>query len=89
MSDDPLRTLSLGSAWKEIVYTASCKDCNHWTRIDLKRLAAELGEQFPLHRLRARLKCSNCGGKRIIIATVDKSTTAATTALARWPFDYD
>lgn len=86
---DPLLTLRLGSAWRELVYTANCRDCGHWTRVDLKRIAEQLGDDFPLRDLRPRLTCGKCGGKRIIISTVDKDSTAAASHLSRWRFPYD
>ena len=54
MTSDPLLTLRLGSAWREVVYTANCRDCEHWTRVDLKRIAEQLGDDFPLRDLRPR-----------------------------------
>lgn len=81
--------LHAGSASRELVYTASCGDCRHWTRVDLKRIAAQLGDEFPLRDLRPRLKCAKCAGKRIIISTVDKDSTAAASHLSRWRFPYD
>jgi hypothetical protein len=89
MNEDPLLTLTLGAAWRGYVYTAECGACHHYIRVDLKRIAEQLGDDFPLQAVRERLHCSQCGAKRINIALLEKSHSSAARHLQRWPFDYD
>jgi hypothetical protein len=89
MDQDPLLTMNLGQAWPEIVYTANCLHCHEIRRVDLKAMAERLGQDFPLLKLRERLKCQKCERKRITIATRWKSSGTSVDVLQRWPFDYD
>ena len=84
-----LLTLSVGVAWRGYVYTAECSACHHRTRVDLKKLADRLGDDFPLKNVRTRLRCGRCRSRRCTISLLDKTHALAVERLERWPFEYD
>lgn len=42
-----------------------CNRCGHNAAIDTARLIAELGPDFPVPEVGARLRCSGCGSKDV------------------------
>ncbi len=89
MERDPLSYMTLGVAWREIVYTASCQQCHELRRVDLRALAERFGEDFPLGDVRSRLRCSTCGGRDVIICTRWKNVSSSAATLQRFPLEYD
>jgi hypothetical protein len=67
--------MTLGQAALEQVYLIECTACKHHAQVDLKLMAASLGESFPLADLRPRLRCSECGSKKTISTTLPKSAS--------------
>lgn len=63
-----LQTARLGELDHAFYYAAECQDCHYRVRLSLVRLRSQLGDDFPLIDLRSRLKCSQCGSRRIVIA---------------------
>lgn len=49
-------------------YGASCQSCLRKVRLSLARLRTQLGDDFPLVKVRTRLKCSTCQSKSIIVS---------------------
>ena len=45
----------------------SCVDCGRRVRLAPAALARRLGYDFPLRRLRTRLRCSRCGAREVEI----------------------
>jgi hypothetical protein len=41
--------------------------CHHHRQMDLSRLVATLGKDYPLRRLVDRAVCSKCGAKRVSV----------------------
>jgi DNA-directed RNA polymerase subunit RPC12/RpoP len=54
-------------------YAAQCADCRYRVRLRLNRLRKQLGDDFQLVSLRSRLKCKECGSKRIIVSFFNPS----------------
>jgi hypothetical protein len=54
-------------------YGANCSSCLHASRLSLSKLRAHLGADFPVVRIRDRLKCELCGGKAVTITYLTRS----------------
>lgn len=89
MKPDPLVSMTLGQAARELIYLVECKDCKHRTRIDLREMARRYGDDDPLARLKVRLKCGQCGTKEFIITTYWLSASASGAVLKKWPLAGD
>lgn len=63
-----LDTAKLSQVDDSFYYAASCNSCHHSVRLSLVKLRADLGDDFLLADVRTRLKCCQCGSRRIIIA---------------------
>ena len=50
-------------------YGAYCRACKHSARLSLVKLRAHLGDDFPLRKVRERLRCEKCGDRRQIVIT--------------------
>ena len=48
-------------------YGAYCRRCKHSARLSLVKLRAHLGENFPLAKVRDRLRCERCGLREVVI----------------------
>ena len=48
-------------------YGAYCRKCKHSARLSLSKLRAHLGDNFPLVKIRDKLRCERCGSKQIVI----------------------
>jgi hypothetical protein len=88
-SSDDLHTITLGEAWRIILYFATCQSCNAKKRVDLKALAEKLGDGYLLKDVRLRLKCQTCGAKKVILMTLWKDATTTINALHEYPMPYD
>lgn len=62
-----LEDAALGQIDDSYYYGATCADCKTTKRLSLERLRRELGDGYALAKVRERLKCQDCGGKRFVI----------------------
>jgi len=76
--------LTLAVAAKLIYYGANCRTCKETREIDLAKMAERLGPDFLVGKLRPLLRCSTCGGKNIIVATLWKDATSSERLKAHW-----
>jgi hypothetical protein len=54
-------------------YGANCRSCLHASRLSLSKLRAHLGDDFPVAKIRERLKCELCGSKRVVVTYLTPS----------------
>lgn len=64
-----LETGRLGDVDDTYYYGANCRSCSHTSRLSLMKLRAHLGDNFPLAKIRDRLRCERCGDRRRIVIT--------------------
>jgi len=64
-----LETACLAQVTGEFYLGAYCRKCKHAARLNPDRLREKLGGDYPVHKLRERLKCDWCGDKRQIVVT--------------------
>ena len=64
-----LETACLAQITKEFYLGAYCRKCKHSARLNADRLRTKLGGDYPVRKLRERLKCDWCGDKRQIVVT--------------------
>ena len=62
-----LDTAALAHADDSYYYGAYCRRCKHSARLSLVKLRAHLGENFPLAKVRDRLRCERCGLREVVI----------------------
>jgi hypothetical protein len=62
-----LETALLKDVDDRFYYGANCQSCWHTSRLRLSRLREHLGDDFPLAKIRHRLKCDLCGSKAVTI----------------------
>jgi hypothetical protein len=62
-----LETATLAHVDDSYFYGAYCRKCKHAARLSLTALRAHLGEDFPLLRIKDRLRCERCGSRQIVI----------------------
>ena len=62
-----LETALLRDVDDRFYYVANCRSCLHASRLRLSRLREHLGGDFPLAKVRARLKCDQCGSKAVTV----------------------
>jgi hypothetical protein len=62
-----LETATLKEVNDDYYYGCSCQSCLHTARLSLSRLRAHLGADFPLRKIRERLKCEICSSRNVII----------------------
>jgi hypothetical protein len=48
-------------------FGANCQSCWHTSRLRPSKLRAHLGDDFPLVKVRERLKCELCGSKTFVV----------------------
>src|SRR5580658_1603574 len=48
-------------------YGAYCRKCRHSARLSLVKLRAHLGDNFPLAKIRERLRCERCSSRAVVI----------------------
>jgi len=77
-------SLQLLEASQLVVYGAECRDCKIIVNVDLDALVTRLGPNFPIKQLRSRLKCAQCGGKRIITSILFRDNTATQRLTETW-----
>ena len=52
-------------------YGANCQSCLHTSRLRLSKLREHLGGDFPVAKIRHRLKCDLCGSKAVTVTFLD------------------
>jgi hypothetical protein len=62
-----LETAALAHVDDSYYYGAYCRKCKHSARLSLVKLRAHLGDDFPLAKVRERLRCQRCGSRQIVI----------------------
>jgi len=62
-----LETAALAQVDGSYFYGAYCRICKHSARLSLEKLRKHLGDDFPLVKLKDRLRCERCGSRQIVI----------------------
>jgi hypothetical protein len=62
-----LETAALAHVDDSYYYGAYCRRCRHSARLSLAKLRARLGDDFPLLKVRERLRCERCNSRQIVI----------------------
>jgi hypothetical protein len=62
-----LETASLAHVDDSYYYGAYCRKCKHSARLSLVKLRAHLGDDFPLARVKERLRCQRCRSRQVVI----------------------
>lgn len=62
-----LETAALAHVDDSYYYGAYCRRCGHSARLSLAKLRARLGDDFPLLKVRERLRCERCNSRQIVI----------------------
>jgi len=62
-----LETATLAHVDDRYYYGAYCRMCRHHARVSLLRLRARLGDDFPLMKVKDRLRCERCRSKAVTI----------------------
>ncbi len=62
-----LETAALGHVDDSYFYRAYCRKCKHSARLSLEKLREHLGDDFPLVKVKDRLRCERCSSKQIVI----------------------
>jgi hypothetical protein len=62
-----LETATLKDVSDDYYYGCHCTFCLHTARLSLSRLRSHLGDDFPLIKIRERLKCQICSSRKVTI----------------------
>jgi hypothetical protein len=62
-----LETASLAHVDDTYYYGAYCRKCKHSARLSLVKLRGYLGDDFPLLKVRERLRCEQCRARAVTI----------------------
>jgi hypothetical protein len=62
-----LETAALAHVDDSYYYGAYCRKCKHSARLSLVKLRAHLGDNFPLAKVRERLRCGRCSSRQVVI----------------------
>ena len=62
-----LETAILKDVTDEYYYGCSCQSRLHTARLSLSKLRRHLGDDFPLIKIRERLKCQICSSRQVTI----------------------
>jgi hypothetical protein len=62
-----LETATLAHVDDRYYYAAYCRKCKHAARLSLVKLRAALGDNFPVSRVRLRLRCERCKSRAVVI----------------------
>lgn len=62
-----LETATLKDVTDDYYYGCSCQSCLRTARLSLSKLRSHLGDDFPLRKIRERLKCEACGSRKVTI----------------------
>jgi predicted nucleic-acid-binding Zn-ribbon protein len=61
-------TAKLAEVDDRYYYSVSCQSCMRGRRLSLTKLRGLLGDDFPVVKVKTRLKCSTCGSKQLTVA---------------------
>ena len=62
-----LDTAALAHVNDSYYYGAYCRKCKHSARLSLTKLRGHLGDDFPLAKVKDRLRCDRCRSRQIVI----------------------
>lgn len=62
-----LETAALAHVDDSYYYGAYCRKCKHAARLSLAKLRAHLGDDFPLIKVRERLRCRSCRSRQVVV----------------------
>lgn len=62
-----LETATLAHVDDRYYYGAHCRMCKHSARLSLVKLRANLGDNFPVSKIRRRLRCERCKSRAVVI----------------------
>jgi hypothetical protein len=62
-----LETGTLKDVTDDYYYGSSCQSCLHTARLSLSKLRSHLGADFPLIKIRERLKCRICSSRKVTV----------------------
>jgi hypothetical protein len=62
-----LETALLKEVTDDDYYGCSCQSCLHSARLNLSKLRPYLGGDFPLAKIRERVKCRICSSRKVTI----------------------
>jgi hypothetical protein len=62
-----LETAALAHVDDTYYYGAYCRKCRHSARVSLVKLRAQLGENFPLIKVKEHLRCHRCSSRQIVV----------------------
>ena len=62
-----LETATLKDVTDDYYYRCHCTSCLHTARVRFSKLRAHLGDDFPLIKIRERLKCQICSSRKVTI----------------------
>ena len=65
-----LETATLKDVTDDYYYGCYCQSCQHSARLSLSKLRAHLGDDFPLRKIRERLKCQICSSRKVTITVL-------------------
>jgi hypothetical protein len=60
-------TAALAHVNDDYYYGAYCRKCKHHSRLSLVKLRAHLGDDFPLIKIRERLRCERCRSRQVVV----------------------
>ena len=67
MTPSKPETAALAHVDNSYFYGAYCRKCKHSARLSLEKLGEHLGDDFPLVKVKDRLRCERCNSRQIII----------------------
>src|SRR5271156_662611 len=62
-----LETAALAHVNDSYYYGAYCRKCKHSARLSLSKLRAHLGDDFPLIKVRDKLRCQSCRSRQVVV----------------------
>src|SRR5208282_2602862 len=62
-----LETAALALVDDSYYYGAYCRKCKHSARLSLVKLRAHLGDNFPLAKVKYRIRCERCRSRAVVI----------------------
>ena len=75
-----LETAALAHVDDSYYYGAYCRKCKHSARLSLVKLRAHLGDDFPLARVKDRLRCQRCRSRQVVITFLAPNQRCGTLA---------
>jgi hypothetical protein len=60
-------TAALAHVDDSYYYGAYCRKCKHSARLSLVKLRAHVGDDFPLIKVREKLRCQRCGSRQVVV----------------------